>query len=374
MSASPSKRSTRVKQSLTGGVIIRRQYRCRKCPDNPLLKDCLVHGKKNKELQKPQTRKCNTSLPSPASGNGSAELEHGEGMQQDAEPNPIPHPSPTAQNPDLPEDAMLIDDENIDPRLRGLQADGTRRATTLQAGVEVVGGEGSSATHSNEELLATPAATPPTMVENTRHKNKQATDGGDDDNGDDEDNGDDDDDDDWENEEEDGDENAKGGGPHGFIEGVMRGNYDFRGLKRSTALRPPSQTSTHASKRFHRVIRQILTRVENLAVETGCWIYIAAQHATAVTPYIHYASPRLRAEAGPELDIIHTNFSIIMKTLIMARRREVMELTLELEENREQLHNAQKDTENARREAEEHRAESARKDAVIARLMAQINQ
>ncbi|KAJ3561054.1 hypothetical protein NP233_g10432 [Leucocoprinus birnbaumii] len=346
MPTSPSKRSARVKQKITGGTVIRRQYRCRKCPDNPLIKDCLVHGRKKSGARRQQTPVPSTSLPSPATSNGSAEPEQGGGTDPSG-------------------DAMEVEDENIDPRLRGLQADGTRRTDiTLQAGDERIGGgnitcpdEGSP----NAQVTTVPRSTATAATkENPRQKKQSSTN---------------DDDDDWEDEDDDNeeDEDTKEGGPHGSIEGVMRGNYEFRGLKRTTALRPPSQTSTHASKRFHRVIRQILTRVENLAVETGCWIYLAAQHATAVTPYIHYASPRLRTEAGPELDIIHTNFSIIMKTLVMARRREVMELTLELEENRERLQDAQKDAEEAKREAHEHKAELARKDAVIAKLMAQMN-
>ncbi|KAJ3562063.1 hypothetical protein NP233_g9808 [Leucocoprinus birnbaumii] len=349
MTASPSKRSARIKQNLTGGATVPRQYRCRKCPDNPLLKDCLVHGKKNKELQRRQTLVPNASLPSPAtSSNDSAAPEQGEGT-------------------DPSRDAMDVDDANIDPRLRGLQADGTRRTPTASRAEDTGVGNGHDGTVSipDEGLPNAQAATPSQSTsvvatnENTQQKKKQSAN---------------DDDDDWEDDDDDEveDEDVKDGGPHGLIEGVMRGNYDFRGLKRTTALRPPSQTSTHASKRFHRVIRQILTRIENLAVETGCWIYFAAQHATAVTPYIHYASPRLRTEAGPELDIIHTNFSIIMKTLVMARRREVMELTLELEENRERLQDAQKNAEDARRAALELEAESARKDAVIAKLMAQM--
>ncbi|KAJ3556446.1 hypothetical protein NP233_g11976 [Leucocoprinus birnbaumii] len=262
------------------------------------------------------------------------------------------------QAPLRPADNILTDEENIDPQLRGLRADGTRQTMSSETP------EGNAST-----LVETPInEVTPTMQQLGRTSGDDSS---------------------WEDEDDDDDEDKDeanrgtkgkgdaesdgegGGGAHGYIEGVMRGNHEFW-LKRTTALRPPSMNSAHASKRFHRVIRQILTKIENLAVETGCWIYLAAQHATAVTPFIHYASPRLIAEAGPELDVIHTNFSIIMKTLVMSRRRQVMELTLELEEKREELDQAKKAAEAARVEADARREESSRKDAVIASLMARL--
>ncbi|KAJ3564310.1 hypothetical protein NP233_g8384 [Leucocoprinus birnbaumii] len=280
-------------------------------------------------------------------------------------------PTPTGTHQDTPisghgepprVDANTSDDDNIDPYLRGLRADGTRAHSQNTEDPTVL--------NEGEQTL------PQTLIREFLENDANYTEGEDDEEGEDGD----------EDEEENGEynggrkdsatdptsEDESNGGDYGIIEGVMRGNHPFKGLKRTTALRPPSQTSSHASKRFQRVIRQILTRVENLSVETGCWIYIAAQHATAVTPFVHYASPRLRAEAGPELDIIHTNFSTMMKTLVMSRRREVMELTLELEQKNEQLEATQRAAVEAQREAQAQREESLRKDAVIAQLMSRI--
>ncbi|KAJ3576928.1 hypothetical protein NP233_g82 [Leucocoprinus birnbaumii] len=174
MPASPSKRSTRIKQSVTGGTAVR-QYRCRKCLDNPLVKDCLVHGKKNRELQRRQTRVPNTSLPSPT-------------FSESAEPG-------LERGTDPSVDAMDTDDANIDPRLRGLQADGTRRATsTLQTGDEGTGGRGAV---TPDDILpdTQPAALPQSRAmsatnENTRQKKISLDDG----------------DDDWEDDDEDEEE------------------------------------------------------------------------------------------------------------------------------------------------------------------------
>ncbi|KAJ3556944.1 hypothetical protein NP233_g11862 [Leucocoprinus birnbaumii] len=342
MPPSPSKRSTRSQQTVASRPAVRKPYRCRKCPDNPLLKDCPTHGKKNQKETAPKRR-------------GRAP----KGRPPSPDPVPVPtEVSPTSQTETPAADAMAIDDYNIDPRLRGLQADGTQMASPSPASGEAVDDPRTA------NVLPTIQDSPPPpsiVAPNGTARNNGARSIDDNDGSS-----------DWEDDDDDDDEGPKSGAPHGFIEGVMRGNHEFRGLKRTIALRPPSKSSAHASKRFARVIRQILTRIENLAVETGCWVYLAAQHATAVTPFIHYASPRLQAEAGPELDVIHTNFSIIMKTLVTSRRREAMELMLELEEQKDKLESAQKEADIARRDAEIQREEIGKRDVVIAELMTRL--
>ncbi|KAJ3570349.1 hypothetical protein NP233_g4469 [Leucocoprinus birnbaumii] len=235
--------------------------------------------------------------------------------------------------------AMATNEDNIDPRLRGLQADGTRVATPSPAPDEGAADPSTTALPDADTSHTTQDSAPPqSTVAPTRSIGEN--DGSSE----------------WEDDDDDDFKGAKGNAPHGFIEGVMCSNHEFRwSFHTCRAAQGLFKSSTHASKRFARVIRQILTRIENLAVETGCWIYLAAQHATAVTPFIHYASPSLQTKAGPKLDIIHTNFSIIMKTLVTSRRREAMELMLELEEQKEKLELAQKEAEVARKDAESHR-------------------
>ncbi|KAJ3557408.1 hypothetical protein NP233_g11751 [Leucocoprinus birnbaumii] len=362
MPPSPSKRNTCSQpQTAASRPVVRKPYRCCKCPDSPLLKDCPVHGKKNRTDQPPKRRpRARNGTPSPAPM--PVDPTSGAGQNRDVNVNSVQPVSLTSPTEAQADHAMATEDDNIDPVLRGLQADGTRVATPSRASDEGIG-DPHTAAPASEVLRTTLDSTPPQLtavLNEIARKNGAQTitdnDGSSD----------------WEDDDDDDDEGTKGGAPHGFIDGVMRGNHEFRGLKRTIALRPPSKSSTLASKRFARVIRQILTRTENLAVETGCWIYLAAQHATAVTPFIHYASPRLQAEAGPKLDVIHTNFSIIMKTLVTSRRREAMELMLELEEQKERLEMVQKEADVARKAAEMHREEIGKRDVVIAELMTRL--
>ncbi|KAJ3560280.1 hypothetical protein NP233_g10941 [Leucocoprinus birnbaumii] len=84
---------------------------------------------------------------------------------------------------------------------------------------------------------------------------------------------------------------------HGFIQGIMQGNSTL-------TLPEPIKFSKDASKHFRRLIVEIIARAEALAMQTGCWIYVAGQHPNASKPFTHYASPRLRAEGQAGLEKI----------------------------------------------------------------------
>ncbi|EKM73845.1 hypothetical protein AGABI1DRAFT_133987 [Agaricus bisporus var. burnettii JB137-S8] len=83
----------------------------------------------------------------------------------------------------------------------------------------------------------------------------------------------------------------------GYVEGAMKGNYPYL-IKRSRPLREAAGDSRAGSKRFRRVMKEIIA--ENLSVETGCWLYVVGQHTTATTPFVHYVSPRFREDATKE--------------------------------------------------------------------------
>ncbi|KAF8872187.1 hypothetical protein BD779DRAFT_1679840 [Infundibulicybe gibba] len=67
---------------------------------------------------------------------------------------------------------------------------------------------------------------------------------------------------------------------YGFVMGAKRGGYPFEVL-RTKELQPPILESTKSCAWFIRCMSDILVRCERVANQTGCWIFLAAQHTTA---------------------------------------------------------------------------------------------
>ncbi|KAJ3562490.1 hypothetical protein NP233_g9535 [Leucocoprinus birnbaumii] len=131
-------------------------------------------------------------------------------------------------------------------------------------------------------------------------------------------------------------------GDYGFILGLMRGNDVLEDVKRPRALPKPLTKSSFMSRRFRRALPLIVAHLEALAHQTGCWIYLAAQHTTAVNPFVHYVSPRLKREGASQLNQIHAQVSKLMRSLIESRRAAVTEKNMELEETQAKLDDASK--------------------------------
>ncbi|KAJ3561779.1 hypothetical protein NP233_g9985 [Leucocoprinus birnbaumii] len=157
---------------------------------------------------------------------------------------------------------------------------------------------------------------------------------------------------------------------HGFVEGAMKGNFPYS-IRRTKALRKPAATSSIASRRFRRVMKTIVRLGEGVSGETGCWLYIAGQHTTATTPFIHYVSPRLREEALPEVRVLHTNFSRTFSGLINSRRREAAELAMELDDAKEKLDQSQKLAKEKEEKIHKQNALIAQQQALITQLQEQ---
>jgi hypothetical protein len=102
---------------------------------------------------------------------------------------------------------------------------------------------------------------------------------------------------------------------------------------------------------------------EALSVETGCWLYIGAQHVTASMPFIHYASPRLRREALEDLNLIHNQFNKTINSLLAARRKDALILANSLADTQKQLAES-----SAQLQVEQ--SATAVKDDLIAKLQA----
>ncbi|KAJ3554916.1 hypothetical protein NP233_g12324 [Leucocoprinus birnbaumii] len=120
----------------------------------------------------------------------------------------------------------------------------------------------------------------------------------------------------------------------GYILGIMRGNTKLKYVCRPHCLPDRIKSAKEASRRYRRLIVEIVARAEALAAQTGCWIYVAGQHANATKAFTHYASPRLRAKAESELEELHSLVMRMMRSLIEARRRDTTEISLELEKER----------------------------------------
>ncbi|KAK7019227.1 hypothetical protein VNI00_018127 [Paramarasmius palmivorus] len=113
----------------------------------------------------------------------------------------------------------------------------------------------------------------------------------------------------------------------GKVEGAYRGSRLFD-VARTRPLKPPR--TRRVAKHFHERMNALLTRCEDLAHETGCWLYISAQLPTSNVPFTHFSSERLRAEGGTILDEVHDASDRMYDTLVSARRRDNAQLASEI--------------------------------------------
>ncbi|KAH9480103.1 hypothetical protein JR316_0006700 [Psilocybe cubensis] len=86
---------------------------------------------------------------------------------------------------------------------------------------------------------------------------------------------------------------------NGFVEGAYRGSEIYQ-IVRGHALPSPIADNTRAVRRFMSTINSIVEKCEDLSRQTSCWLFIGAQHSTARSPAISYASPRLRRDAAEQ--------------------------------------------------------------------------
>jgi hypothetical protein len=72
---------------------------------------------------------------------------------------------------------------------------------------------------------------------------------------------------------------------------------------------------------------------EQVSHETGCWLFLTAQHANSTSSFIHYTSPRLRRESRPEVTDLVSQFGKLFGSLLAARRQDAKELHSKLVES-----------------------------------------
>lgn len=73
-----------------------------------------------------------------------------------------------------------------------------------------------------------------------------------------------------------------------------------------------------------------------MALRTGCWLFIGAQHANAKGPPLHYASPRLRRDGREGTNDLATEFLELMKHVSDARKVDLLEVSTQLRKSQEE--------------------------------------
>jgi hypothetical protein len=69
-----------------------------------------------------------------------------------------------------------------------------------------------------------------------------------------------------------------------------------------------------------------------MSYETGCWLFVAAQHPNGGQHMMHYSSPKLREEGLLETNILVNKFNHLMGMMVSARRTNAMQLQRDRDE------------------------------------------
>ncbi|RXW13778.1 hypothetical protein EST38_g12077 [Candolleomyces aberdarensis] len=165
---------------------------------------------------------------------------------------------------------------------------------------------------------------------------------------------------------------SDGKAPYGYIEGAGRGNgaagafsvavsgpmhLPFGSdMARTREQKPAFVDQTLATRYYREKAKDILTRCEDLAHRTSCWVYIAVQHPAANSTFLHYASLKLRMEAPQELNQLHKDVGRMMSTLKRADRLQAIDATRYQQQADERVQMAEEQAREA--DARAQRAES----------------
>ncbi|KAG6805771.1 hypothetical protein H0H92_014085, partial [Tricholoma furcatifolium] len=130
----------------------------------------------------------------------------------------------------------------------------------------------------------------------------------------------------------------------------------------SRPLREPIDDVARNTRRFNRIVTDIIMRCERLGEETGCWLLFLAQlpSSKALT---HYSSSRLRREAKTDTLNVINQYQSIIRALLAAKRDEAVKIQKRYEATRRDLDRAQQTL-------EQKEAELALKEAELARYRA----
>ncbi|KAK7033998.1 hypothetical protein VNI00_012428 [Paramarasmius palmivorus] len=104
-------------------------------------------------------------------------------------------------------------------------------------------------------------------------------------------------------------------------------------------------TWADCNKRFNEKMQAILRLAEEMAEETGCWVYLAAQMPTGRHQYTHYTCRRLRKEAPGPINDINAIAYKMFQGLVNSRRKDVLQTELEIAEARTDVQRLTKENE-----------------------------
>ncbi|KAG6810148.1 hypothetical protein H0H92_013088 [Tricholoma furcatifolium] len=146
-----------------------------------------------------------------------------------------------------------------------------------------------------------------------------------------------------------------------YVVGAMRGSKTLE-IPRSRPLREPIDDVARNTRRFNRIITDIIMRCERLGEETGCWLLFLAQlpSSKALT---HYSSSRLRREAKRDTLNVINQYQTVIRALLAAKRDEAVKIQKRYEET-------QRDLDNVQHALVEKEAELALRNAELARYRA----
>ncbi|KAJ3534104.1 hypothetical protein NMY22_g7063 [Coprinellus aureogranulatus] len=136
------------------------------------------------------------------------------------------------------------------------------------------------------------------------------------------------------------------------VQGVKRGNQEFQ-VVRGHAL-PKVLDGSDATDKFRRGIGPLMTKCEDLAVQTRSYIMLVAEHPLSSDGLIHYTSPRLRRDGGERLEQLLNRFDVLIRKIKEARTKEALELSMQLEDMRGRMRRVMEENERLKRGELEH--------------------
>ncbi|KAK7055926.1 hypothetical protein R3P38DRAFT_3566036 [Favolaschia claudopus] len=158
---------------------------------------------------------------------------------------------------------------------------------------------------------------------------------------------------------------ASNGNPaFGKVQGAYRGS-ETADIIRSRAQRQKISDRKECSARFGRKTKELIERCEDLAQETGCWLFFTAQHPYAKEPFYHFASSRLLRDSKTDVETIINQFNKIFASLLAGRQRDAASMHKKLQEALAAQASSSKALENVAEEKEALAVELAEKNALL---------
>ncbi|KAG6827241.1 hypothetical protein H0H92_012651 [Tricholoma furcatifolium] len=138
------------------------------------------------------------------------------------------------------------------------------------------------------------------------------------------------------------------------VNGAMRGNMKLD-IPRGKPLRSAITSVSDNTRRYNRVVEDIIVRSERLSEETNCWFLLLSQLPTS-KGLIHFSSSRLRREAKDDVTRIVNEFQLVTRSLLAAKRDEAAAILKRYDESQSQLDKVNMELAEKNAELERYRA------------------